>query len=247
MKENPSFHYPTVDAISFGRAVSTALTNGTFWIAVQMEKKGQNTVAVIRTNGKEFFPIILNSTGFVHQPHITPKNNNGIVVVWNETNKDAWNLKCAFLNGRAGRFENIEEIFSSKYLCLPPTAAYFKDELWVAWPGIKDDSIRINVARRKANKWRMLGVVSKEGIDAFRPSLASSKDGIFLTWDQYNEGKYEVAFTHFSGFERDQIKTLSRDNERWFCPKAVSSDNGAVYLAWVVIKMAWLNGLKILR
>jgi len=88
MKENPSFHYPQDDGIFFGRVLSTAYTNGTFWIAVQMEKERKNTIAVIRTNGQEFFPVIINSTGFSHQPCIMPKDNNGIVVVWNEVNKD---------------------------------------------------------------------------------------------------------------------------------------------------------------
>ncbi len=236
MGKSQPFHYPEAGGTYFGRVLSTAYSKGTLWIAVQMEKEKKNTITVIRKKGEESSSAVLNSKGFCHQPCIVPKDDDDIVVIWNEVDKNTWKLRCASLSETSDKFQNIETISSSKKLYLPPSAIYFKNELWVSWPGIGDKSIRINIAKKSNNGWQILDPVSKEGIDSFRPSLASNRNEIFLAWDQYNTGRYEVASAYFDGSKWDKIKTLSQDNERWFCPKVIASDSGTAYITWVVLK-----------
>lgn len=222
---------------SFGRVLSSVYQNGALWTTAQMEQKERKSkIVVIRKDEHISSSVMLESTGSFHQPSIIPQGNEGMALFWNEIDKDTWKIRYAFLNEKPLAVDGSDTIFSSSNLCLPPTATCWDDKLWVAWAGIEAGSMRIHVAQKKGHTWHIIGPVSKEGIDAFRPYLASNDEGVFLAWDQYKGNTYEIVFSRFDGLNWQPVKTLSRDNERWFCSKLVASEKGVIYLSWVVLQ-----------
>lgn len=229
-------HYPQVEGTYFDRALSTVFSDNALWIAVQIEKQRKNSVAVIqkRKNKKDSSFIIIDSPGYCYRPTIIAQNNT-IFVAWNEVDDNGWKIKCAYINEKSNKVENVETVFSSEKLCLPPSVTYYKNELWISFPAIENNNIRIKVVKKKGEKWEILDSVSKKGIDTFRPHISSNNNGVYLTWDQYNRETYEVVLSHFETNKFERIETLSCDKERWFCPKLLCFDND-VYLSWAVLK-----------
>ena len=236
MAKQPSFHHPEPDGTYFGRVLSTACSNAAVWVAVQMEQGGRNTIALIRRNGRRRSWLILDPQAYCHEPYILARPEGGVAVFWNEADEHGWALKCALVSDHADAFEQVETIASAPGLCLPPSAAWFGGDLWASWPAIVDDHIRIHVARRHDESWQVSGPVSLKGVDAFRPSISSTKDRVFLVWDQYRNGTYEIAWTAYDGTNWPAARTLSQEGERWFCAKAVASPNAGAYVTWVVMK-----------
>jgi hypothetical protein len=231
-----SFEYPEPEIVGFGRVLSTAYCNGAFWIATQMEKDRKNTIILKRKNGQSTHTVILSSSGHCHRPYLIPGLHGGVVVVWNEVDNGIWHIKTAEVFDDSDAFENIEIIVSADRLCLPPCTAYHNNELWVAWAGVEQDTLRIHTARKHGNTWGSVQAISEEDVDAFRPSLCANEKALFLVWDEYNGSSYEIAYADSNGSTWNNIKVMSHENERWFHPKAVMAGDGTAYITWVVMK-----------
>ena len=228
--------YPEIEGTYFDRILSTVYHNNMLWTAVQMEKNRKNKIAVIcrERNSQRRYLTVISSQGYCYRPTIASRDNN-IVVVWNEVDDKQWKINCAYINEKSTKVGKIETVYSSKKLCLPPSVTYYQTELWVAFPAIKDGFIQIITAKKKEEKWEILDPVSEKGINAFRPKISANKNGVYLIWDQYRSGAYEVVLSHSNNNSFKRIQTLASDNERWFCPKLLCFDD-KLYLAWVVLK-----------
>lgn len=229
-----SGHYPVVGGIYFGRLLSVAYCGEALWIAAQMEQQRRNKLAVIRQRGAERQTLFVDSSGFCHQPRLVSWPKNGVAAVWNEVDGGGWKVKSLLLS--ACRQDTPPETVSHvARLCLPPAAAVSADdELWAAWPQLEDAHIRIHLARRSRHGWQALGPVSPHGVDAFRPSVAANREGIFLAWDQYCGGAYQVIVARIEADGCRVVDTLCRDGEWWLGPKLLAHDEGDIYMAWVV-------------
>jgi hypothetical protein len=223
-----------VGGIYFGRLLSVVYSGEALWIAVQMEQQKRNRLAVIRQQGAERQTLIVDSPGFCHQPRLVSWAKDGVAAVWSESDGDGWKVKSLLLS--ACRQDTPSETVSPlARLCLPPAAAVSaNDELWAAWPQIEGAHIRVHLARRSSHGWQALGPVSPEGVDAFRPSIAANRQGIFLAWDQYCSGTYQVAIARIEAGGCRVLHTLCRDGEWWLGPKLLAHDKGDIYLTWVV-------------
>lgn len=230
------FHYPQMRGPFFGRFLSTIYHKDSLWTAGQIEMEGENNIVVIQNRHGSITRTTLNSTVWCHQPHIFTDDENRIAVVWNEVDGRTWNIRYVSHNAKTNTFERGQVISSAKTLCLPPVACTFKNELWAAWPGIEGNAIRIHVARKNRSGWDLLGYVSPEGINAFRPHFATDNKKFFLCWDQYCSGRYEILYSEYSGSGFAIKGTLSHSNERWLSPKAVVDKEGVLYITWVVLK-----------
>ena len=236
MAKDPSFNFPALGETCFGRALSCACGNGVTWVAAQMEARRANNLLVVRRQGQATHAVVLECDGHGHQPVIVARPDGGAAAVWNEKHGDQWHLRCATIGDDAHEFDPAETVASSDRLFLPPSAAFLGNDLWVCWPAVAGDRIRVRLACRRDGRWDLTDPVSPDGVDAFRPSIAASRDRLFVVWDQYRNGTYQVGHTSGDGTEWAPVETLGGEGERWFCARVVATPDGTAYLIWVVLK-----------
>ncbi|MCF6175246.1 MAG: hypothetical protein L3J71_05735 [Victivallaceae bacterium] len=230
------FRFPNRDFFGFGRKLSCAVNGNGIWTAVQMETADKNTILITRKRGNDISRLELPTAALCHQPRLVSDNNDRLALVWNEFKTGIWQIKYAPVINQLLALGTVETIFSSTSLCLPPVADYFSDMLWIAFPTVSDGNLRITVVKQTTIGWDLIGQVSEAGIDAFRPTICSNQQGIHLFWDQYKNGKYEIAGCILNETGSSAITPAATDNERWFCPDAVSNNRGQIFLAWVVMQ-----------
>ena len=236
LKKDEIFRNPESGQIHFGRNISSAFVNGTVWSAMQLGQGKQTTVLALHRRKDAAQSLVVGSEGLAHQPCLAARVDGIMSVTWNEPVEGGWEVRSAQVDTKNNTLVNEEVVFSSTNLCLPPTAAYLGNQLWVAWAGVCGENIKIHVSRKIDGQWEHLGSVSKDGIDCFRPQLAAYEGGIYLAWDQYSNKSYEVVLAEYKSGSFDVLQTLSRKNERWLCPKVIAAPDGGVYLTWVVLK-----------
>lgn len=230
------FRFPKQSVTGFGRAISCAGTKEEFWSAAQMENSTRNTIVVKARVGDKSFTGVLETRSFCHQPFLFRGKNLEKAVVWNEYADGGWKIKIANLAIRNDEvvFEKLETVFESDRLCLHPVATIFQGRIWVAWTAVTGEDTRVHLAKRE-ERWRTLPPLSKSGLDAFRPTIKASTEKLFVVWDRYRDGHYEIAGKIFDGGAWTDIVPVGMESERWFCPDLAVSADGEARLCWVAL------------
>jgi hypothetical protein len=222
----------------FGRVLSPCWSGGALWAAVQTERGGANTVALLNWAGGQRRELLLEADGHCQQPCLTAPPDGGVFLGWNQVSGEEWRIRCARVGPELRAFEDVETVARAGGLCLPPAAAFFREEARIAWPQLDGENIRVRVAARAGGSWGEPQAISPPGLDAFRPHLAATPHRLFLTWDQYDPGlkRYEIGFAHFDGKSWSPPGTLSGEGERRLGPRLLATGGGEVYLTWVVLR-----------
>lgn len=230
------FRFPERKVTGYGRKLSCLEYQGKLWTAVQIEKNGKNTILILGRNGNVTVARILATGALCHQPFLIIDENREMGVLWNEFDKHQWKIRYAVIDEKRAGFRNFQTIAVSSALFLPPAAVCFNHELWVSWPAMDGDRIRIQAARRNAGRWSLLGAVSAPGADAFRPVMAAGVNSLSVIWDQYRNCRYEISGKILRKGTWRHLQPASKPGERWFCPDAAVTGTGEVYLTWVVLR-----------
>jgi hypothetical protein len=230
------FRFPDRDFFGFGRKLSCVVNGNGMWIATQMETAEKNSILVTRKCGNKVFRLELPTGALYHQPKLISGKNDQLGMLWNEFQKGVWKIKYAPLINDPFSLGTVETVFSSSSLCLPPVGEYFSGSMWVAFSAIDGGNLRIMAAKQTDDSWELMGPISETGIDAFRPTICSNSENLYIFWDQYKNSKYEIAGSILRKNGFCSISPRGEADERWFCPDAVSNNNGQVFLSWVVMR-----------
>lgn len=230
------FNYPEPGVICFGKTPATIEHEGRIWTAIQLEKARSNTIAVFDTAGARTRPIVLDSPGCCYQACLVPRAAGGVRAVWNEIEHGWWKIRTGVVDGASDGFAEVTTLHESERLCTGPTAARWAGALWVAWTGIAGGALRIHVARGDGASWTVGPPVSDENVDAMRPCLVAGADALYLVWDQYRDGGYEVVLSRLDDDKWRTIETLRGEGARWFYPRATAAPDGRVFVTWMVMK-----------
>ena len=233
MARRSLFHYPEVGAVGYGRLLSALEVDGVLWAAAQKELGGRTGMEVLRLEGDDLVRASLFPDGYVHQPFLFDAED-APRVAWNEWAGPGWRVCVGAPDLDAGELHDVATVFESDRLCLPPRAVAFGGETWVAWPARREARMVIHVAHGKGEVWDIADGPAVEG-DAFRPWLAAGDAGLFLAWDAYRDGAYEVGLAKWDGSGWRTVETLREPGERWMAPK-VAVTRGGVYLTWLALR-----------
>jgi len=239
MSEEKVFNFPEVGGTYLGRAISVACGGGTTWAAVQMEQARRNTIALVSQTGDARTAIELATPSQCHRPHVVACPDGGAVVVWNEHGDGRWRIEHVRVGRNGMPSGDIQTVAESSDLILPPSAAFLGEDLWACWPAVVDDRLRIHAACLSRPSGRP-EPISPPDVDAFRPSLAAGGDTLFVAWDQYRDGIYQVAVAGGDDPTWQPLATLDgpsagHEGERWFCPRVVADPEGTAYVVWTVL------------
>ena len=230
------FRNPELTNMHFGRHISTACIDNRLWLALQMEHENSISVLVAHRDNGEGFSFIHGPDGLPHQPVIIEGPDGNPFVVWNEATDAGWEIRCSGIDIAGERFGDIETVFASERLILPPTATSYGGNLWIAWAGIDGDRVRIHVADNVSGSWCVSRLVQDSHCDCFRPCLASTQDSVYLVHDRYCSESYEIVMASLDNGTWNEIDSRGEENERWMCPRALGASDGSVWLTWVVLK-----------
>ena len=233
MSRRQLFHYPEVGAVGYGRVLSAVEVGGALWGAAQKEEGGRTGIEVVRSEGEALVRATLFSDGYVHQPSLF-EADDAPRVAWNEWADPGWRVRVGTPDPEAGELRDAATLRKSDRLCLPPRAVAFDGETWVAWAERFEGRIALRVARGNGDAWAVAEGPAIGG-DAFRPWLAAGDAGLFMAWDAYGDGGYEVGVAKWDGAGWRTLDTLGEFGERWMTPK-VAVTPGGVYLTWVALR-----------
>lgn len=239
MKETNLTYYPPVNPESYGRYINVAhKINAGTWAVVYNESKGQGRIMLYSWADSARKDILLTSDdSFPHQPVITMGRENILWVVWNVYAGDKWEIRGIVINSARHKILERFTIHQSRDLILPPAICWCKERLFVAWPEIKDNKLAILLSSGLPSRWDKPIIISTPGVDANRVNITSYKDRVLLTWDEYMDGSYRIAWRWLTGMKnlRNPINYAGDDSERWLSPVSISEQKGA-YIAFIILK-----------
>lgn len=226
------FRFPDQDFFGFGRKLSCIVNGNGMWTAVQMETVEKNSILITRKYGNDVSRLELPAGALYHQPRLISGKDDQLALIWNEFQDDVWKIKYAPVINEPLSLGTMETVFSSPSLCLPPIGEYFSKTMWVAFFA----NFRIVLMKQNDDGWELAGTISESGVDAFRPVICANDKNLYIFWDQYKNGKYEIAGSILSDTGFSAISPVKTSDERWFCPDAVSNNKGQVFVSWVAMQ-----------
>ncbi len=235
MKEK-YFRFPGKDFVGFSRKPSCVKQGGALWIATQKEDINGVTLVVVRDEGGKPERLELPVGPLYHAPVLVECDNGAVpALAWNQFENGSWSIKYAELCDKPLAVENIETVYSSERLCMPPSGVVCGDAAQLAWPAVDDDRVRIFTAVKQDGEWQVEPPVSGDDVDALRPCMCVANGAANLFWDQYKDGRYEIAGATRTDATWSFVEPTGHPDEHWFCPNIATTAAG-VYVTWVVMK-----------
>lgn len=233
-------HFPSVDVPTSARWIGAVTdAKGRLWGAVRTEREGRSRLTLLASAAEH--EVMRNidlpvTASHPHRPALAAAGSDRISVTWNECGSNAWAVNHA-LAGAGGTLAEPERVWQSPSLCLPPACHVVGETTWAAWSARDGASFRIMLAQRSAaGEWCAPLMVSDGVGRAFRPALASNGRGLLVVWDQYREGRYEIAYTKVTtAGDVGQATILSAEGRHWLSPVVVAVGREYV-LAWLDVR-----------
>jgi len=230
-------NYPPLNAESYGRYINVAhKINAGTWAVVYNECEGRSRIMLYSwTKGARKEVTLTFDHSFPHQPEIIIGKNNTLWVVWNAYTGNEWEIRGAIVDYLQNKTLETFTVYQGKYLILPPAICWCRERLFVAWPEMKEDKLSILLCSGLPGRWDKPVIVSTPGVDANRVSMTSYKDRVLLTWDEYTDGSYRIAW-HWLNRNKSPISYAGINSERWLSPVSISEPKNGAYIAFTILK-----------
>lgn len=166
-------------------------------------------------DGKTWKPVVdVTGAGLdVWRPSITVDGDGNVVVAWAQKIDDDWEIFYRQFTpsakgdqkGRLSKTVRVTKAAGSDFHVVSATDA--SGAVWLAWQGWRKDNFDIHV--RKLDSQGPLEpntAVANTGANQWSPAIAAdSRGNVFLAWDTYDKGNYDVQLQVFG----PNSKTLS--------------------------------------
>ena len=239
--KNP-FSQPQDHIISFERHISSASgKDGAVWCCVCVRDDAKTSIELIKLFGnKEVQKYTIDTVEGVYRPVVCVDNDGTVYVIWSQCDEDEWSIMFAIKQVDTDT-DTIETftIHKSQDLCFQPSICPKEGSLWISWSGYdaQTQNMCIYISEYKNYTLSSPAKAISGEFNAFRPSIAAAGSRVFLCCDISIENKYEIAWLFMSGDGSvGRLSTMGKENERWMAPRAVSSPEHTVHMAFTVIK-----------
>ena len=154
---------------------------------------GDHWTALARVNERD---------GYVYSPAVAADGNQGLWIAWSEFNDIEQGFDVYARQWDGSGFGPISRVSSGRGPDMRPSIALQADGApLIAWETARKGSVRIAVAERVDGKWQQSLVTPDEGFN-FRPNVATADDGtVWLAFDRWVDGDYDVYLRTASGGE----------------------------------------------
>jgi hypothetical protein len=231
--------YPSPDPLCYGRKSACCVAGDRIVVAVQVSRGKQETIAAIWRSvdeaglSKATAAVLPQGTGR-YQPVLVEMNGE-VIVAWNEWTGGFWAVRWAPLCLDDARFGEVRTVHEGPGMCTAPALTAHGGTAWALW-SMRDDGFYRVHASPLSEGLRSPMPVSPEGVDAFRPAIASDGARLIAAWDEgaRADRALVIARCDAGGKNWCEIARFARDGERNLGQRMVSSSDGEVYLCWLV-------------
>ena len=212
---------------------SIAVTpDGVVWTAWQAyEDRGDNVYARRATDAQ---PMKLNDAkGDIYGTSIAADSKGGIHVVWSERHDIDWNLYERVYSGNAwSARREITASATGPNMFHKLVQASGTGPLRLIWVGYEGGESYLYLASWNGAGWEKAQRMSEASVWA--PDGVASKDGsLYLAWDSYRDGNYDVFFRHVRpDGTADEIEQVTKSPRFEAHPSLAVDGQGRPWLAW---------------
>lgn len=233
-QKESNFKYPGNVNLSFGRKMSTAFIGNAVYSVNYCENKGRSSVIIIKNDKGSRSEKFIYTEGFCHRPSVATFQGR-LIVCWNEFCDEKWFIRYAELDESLELQGQVRDVTCSGQMFLEPDICTLRDDIYIVWSRVDGKSLRIFLTCKKKDSFEEIGFISDVNVYANRPKIVSSKDKLLISWDQYTDGKFEVAFAEFLPGDEHKIQTISDEKNSCFCPQ-ISATGKNFILSYIVTK-----------
>lgn len=163
------------------------------------------------------------------RPQVAIDAAGRVWVVWSEQRRDNWDLYARVWHNNAwGITQRLTtspgpDIYAS-------LTADAKGTLWLAWQGVPDGKQSdILVMNCRDGKWSAQPqAIGAHPANDWQPSIAAAPDGVYVAWDSYRNGAYDVFLSRLDG---QPVRVTGGD--RFHARPSLAVDRkGRIWMAW---------------
>ncbi|GIW82978.1 MAG: hypothetical protein KatS3mg105_4785 [Gemmatales bacterium] len=212
--------------------VRERILNGQFDELVAKENGDQ--ILLMRFDGKTWHsPIAVTQPGIdVWRPTVAIDGKNNVVVAWSQQVKGNWDIfSRRYQPGK--RWSKVV-----RHSTQPGTdfhvvsATDSKGVVWLAWQSWQKDNFDIMaMALADQHPWQKPRVVSNSSANDWSPALAAdSKGTVYVAWDTYDQGNYDVRLRALT--EKAEPIAIAESAKFEARPSIVCDDKNRVWIAY---------------
>jgi hypothetical protein len=133
----------------------------------------------------------LTKRGDHHSPTVVHDGKDTLWAVWSRNDAGTWNLYARSFNGRDWTEEEKLTNAAGSNLW-PRLASDGNGAVAVVWQGFRNNQAVILAMRREAGKWMPEQTISQGPGNCWAPSAAFRAGKLWVAWDSYATGAYQV-------------------------------------------------------
>ena len=206
--------------------------DGSEWFAWHAYQSGRDQVRVrkVVADGSVSVDATL-STGHVNGPPALAAGADGSVwVFWSNYDEGRWRIIAREIRG-----DSVQEpvtLSSTAGDAVHPSAISSDHGSMIAvWTCRKNGRFVIQSSTLRRGQWGPTYDVSRATYDAYRPVVAAAQSDVWVFWDQYHRGNYEVVGRRISP-RLGATGRVSPNDEYCLKPTAIGTAQG-IYVAWL--------------
>lgn len=167
-----------------------------------LETKGGDEIRLMRFDGKTWHHVgTASQPGIdVWRPTVAVDGNGNVIVAWAQPLNDDWNILAQQFQpakepdgkGKWGEVQVVTDAKGSDFHVVAATDSHGK--VWLAWQGWRGNNYEILMCSQHPTAgWSEPKKISRSPRNDWSPAIAAdSKGRVFVVWDSYDRGNYDV-------------------------------------------------------
>ena len=202
-------------------------------------RKNGDRLRLRQFDGKTWKPAInITDSGLeIWRPAVAVDGEGTVCVAWAQRQDGNWDIFARTLkpgsDGGEGTLSPPVRLTTdpgSDFRVVSATDSH--GVVWLAWQGWRGDNYEImTMALKEGHPWREPRAISESKANDWSPAIAAdSRGGVFVAWDTYDQGNYDVRLRPV-GISADPIAIASSPRFEARCSLACDGDN-RVWIAY---------------
>ena len=211
-----------------------AAPDGTRWVAWLAYRDGADMVVVSGPGQME----TLTGRGDHHAPAVAADGKGAVWVVWSQNDAGTWHLYARSFDGRG--WAPAEKLTSAGGSNLwPRLASDGQGRVALVWQGFRDNRAVILAKRAEGGRWSPEVRVSEGTGNAWAPSAAFIAGRLWVAWDAYSTGAYQVYAREVNpGETAAPVERITR-GENFSARPSIAGVAGRPVVAWEESDALW--------
>ena len=233
----------TIDSLAIGHEqrqddspVIAASPDGSAWVTWLSFAGDRDDVAIRQYKDNKWGALqwVPGTSGDCWLPQVAVDSANRVWVVWSEMAGGNWDLYARRFNPAKQEWGGLERLTDAVQPDINPRiASDGRGRMAITWQGFRNGRSNIFMRALDGEKWTPELRVSTGIGNDWEPAAAFDAQGLWVAWDTYRNGNYDVFMTHVSGGRVDRTEIPVANSARFEVRPTIAVDGaGRVWVAW---------------